>query len=86
MNKFAWFMCGAIFWSCSSNGLPVSIFRGNHEKQRLERQVVVDGKNKWEVIFPNDPVFSDMQCTHKYDLQKIQKFYNACIKAGVKPE
>lgn len=86
LQKLGWFLCGLAFWGCASYGIDVAIFRGNTQKQRLERQVVVDGKKKWEVIFPTDEVFSDMQCMHKYDAQKAQKYINKCMQAGVKPD
>lgn len=86
MNEFKYFILGVLFFGCASNGLDIAVFRGNHLKQRLERQVTVDGKKKFEVIYPTDPVFSDMQAVHITDLQKMQRFYNACIRAGVKPE
>lgn len=83
LQKLGWFMCGSIFWACAAAGIDVAIFRGDHIQQRLERQVVVDGKKKWEVIYPTDDVFSDMQCMHKYDAQRAQKYVNKCMKAGV---
>ena len=86
LQRLGWFLSGLAFWACASHGIDVAIFRGNTQKQRLERQVVVDGKKKWEVIFPTDEVFSDMQCMHKYDAQRAQKYINKCMQAGVKPD
>lgn len=86
MTNLKWFMLGILCFSCAGSALNIAVFRGNHKKQRLERQVVVDGKKKWEVILPSDPVFSDMQAIHKLDLEKVQRFYNQCIKAGVSPD
>jgi hypothetical protein len=44
LQRLGWFLSGLAFWACASHGIDVAIFRGNTQKQRLERQVVVDGK------------------------------------------
>lgn len=86
MNKkmFQGFLLGILFFGCAGSALNIAVFRGNSEKGRLQRNVKINGKDMLEVIYPKDPVFSDFQCVHKYDLQKIQQQYNKCVKAGVK--
>jgi hypothetical protein len=83
IKNLKWFFLGSVFFACASKGLDIAVFRGNHEKQRIQRQVQVDGKQMLEVILASDPVFSEFQCVHKYDLQQLQKYYNTCKQAGV---
>jgi len=83
-KMFQGFLLGILFFGCAGSALNIAVFRGNAEKARLQRNVTINGKEMLEVIYPKDAVFSDMQCVHKYDLQKLQQQYNKCVKAGVK--
>lgn len=69
--------------ACGS-GLNVSVYRGNHQSQRIERKVKVDGRTGWQFVNSNDSRFSKFQCLHDSEMWKVQELYNRAKRAGVK--
>lgn len=71
--------------ACGS-GLSISVYRGNHEKQRIERRVQdpKTGRVGWQYVNADDPRFSQFQAVHDSNMEKIYKAVEKCRKAGVK--
>lgn len=74
-----------ILIACGS-GLNISVYRGNHEKQRIERKVKdpKSGRTGTQFVNSNDKRFSEFQCLHDGEMWKVNELYQRAKKAGVK--
>lgn len=78
-------MLPLILMACGS-GLNISVYTGNHNKQRLERKVKdpKSGRTGIQYVNCSDPKFSQFKALHDGEMWKVNELYQRAKKAGVK--
>lgn len=84
MKKLTKYLVLPLVIAACGSGLSISVYRGNHVSQRIERKVKVNGRTGTQYVNSNDPRFSQFQCLHDGEMWKVQELYNRAKKAGVK--
>lgn len=84
MKRISNFLILPLLLSACGSGLNIAVWRGDHKREILQRKVVVDKKETFQWFYVSDPYFSNMQCVHDSEMDKINKLYQRAKKAGVK--